>query len=195
MPYYYFDSVVRGGPWIQEFLIRKGRVRGRVGSERPVERFGDKLLLTETTTCFSTCERRSALAGQVLLCEKKRTVHRRVPQNICGYGAFIKKSSDIRFCRWRIAAPNKRQVLWGGRGCVSDHCWWKIFNVRLCPKNRPCWHQGYFYFCCKFKVEKNWGGEECLGCHEAIIGEGRRQDKPGSPGVTFFLFLKTLTNL
>ena len=24
MPYYYFDSVARGGPWIQEFLIGKG---------------------------------------------------------------------------------------------------------------------------------------------------------------------------
>ena len=38
MTYYYFDSVVRGGPWIQEFLIGKGG-GGRVGSERPVELF------------------------------------------------------------------------------------------------------------------------------------------------------------
>ena len=71
--------------------------RGRgVGSERPVELFCGKLLLTETTTCFSTCERRSPLAPQVLLCEQKRKDHRRVPKtmtflNPCGYGAFIKK--------------------------------------------------------------------------------------------------------
>ena len=38
------------------------------GSERPVERFCGKLLLTETITCSSICERRSALARQVLLC-------------------------------------------------------------------------------------------------------------------------------
>ena len=54
---------------------------GEFGSERPVERFCGKLLLTETTTCFSTCERRSPLARQVLLCEQKRTDHRRVDKN------------------------------------------------------------------------------------------------------------------
>ena len=78
---------------------------GEFGSERPVELFGDKLLLTKTTTCFSTCERRSALARQVLLCERsKQFINRRVSKTItflnpCGYGAFIKKNSDIRFCR------------------------------------------------------------------------------------------------
>ena len=58
-----------GGGWV------------RVGSERPVELFCGKLLLTQTTTCFSTCERRSPLAPQVLLCEQKRTDHRRVDKN------------------------------------------------------------------------------------------------------------------
>ena len=51
------------------------------GSERTVELFCGKLLLTETTTCFSICERRSALAREVLLCEQRRTDHRRVPKN------------------------------------------------------------------------------------------------------------------
>ena len=38
--------------------------------------FCGKLALTETTTCF--CERRSPLAWEVLLCEQRRTAHRRV---------------------------------------------------------------------------------------------------------------------
>ena len=38
--------------------------------------FCGKLPLTETTTCF--CERRSPLAWEVLLCEQRRTAHRRV---------------------------------------------------------------------------------------------------------------------
>ena len=51
------------------------------GSERTVEFFYGKFLLTETTTCFSICERRSPLAREILLCEQKRTDHRRVPKN------------------------------------------------------------------------------------------------------------------
>ena len=105
-----------------------------MGSERPVERFGDKLLLTETTTCFSTCERRSALAGQVLLCEKKRTVHRRVPQNNCDYGAFIKKAVIYDSVDEELQLQISVRSYGEGGGCVSDHWWWKIFNVRLCPR-------------------------------------------------------------
>ena len=51
------------------------------GSERTVELFCGKLLLTETTTCFSICERRSPLAREILLCQQRRTDHRRVPKN------------------------------------------------------------------------------------------------------------------
>ena len=51
------------------------------GSERTVELFCGKLLLTETTTCFSICERRSSLAREILLREQRRTDHRRVPKN------------------------------------------------------------------------------------------------------------------
>ena len=40
-----------------------------------------KLLLTETTTGFSIFERRSPLAREILLCEQRRTDHRRVPKN------------------------------------------------------------------------------------------------------------------
>ena len=39
------------------------------GSESTVERFCGKLLLKETTTCFSICERRSPLTREILLCE------------------------------------------------------------------------------------------------------------------------------
>ena len=35
----------------------------------------------ETTTCFSVCERQSPLAQEILLCEQRRTDHRRVPKN------------------------------------------------------------------------------------------------------------------
>ena len=43
------------------------------GSERTVELFCGKLLLTETTTCFSICESRSPVAREVLLCLKTIT--------------------------------------------------------------------------------------------------------------------------
>ena len=121
--------------------------------------------------------------------------------NPCGYGAFIKKRwytiLSMKNCSSKKASgrmgwgggadpqgPPPGSATGGGKYLMYDHV-----------QESPCWHQGYFYFRCKFKVEENWGGEECLGCHEAIIGEGRRQDKPRSLGVTFFLFVKTLTNL
>ena len=62
---------------IQEFLIG-GRGGPNFGSERTVELFCGKFLLTARTTCFSICERRSSLAWKILLCEQRRTDHRRV---------------------------------------------------------------------------------------------------------------------
>ena len=35
----------------------------------------------ETTTCFSICESQSQLAREILLCEQRRTDHRRVPKD------------------------------------------------------------------------------------------------------------------
>ena len=58
-----------------------GRGGPNFGSERTVELFCGKSLLTEMTTCFSMCERRSPLVREMLLCEQRRTDHRRVPKN------------------------------------------------------------------------------------------------------------------
>ena len=74
---------------IQEFLFGKGLVGGGGGGggwsklfrKRTVEHFCGKLRLTETTMCFSICERRSPLAREVLLWEHRRTDHRKVPKN------------------------------------------------------------------------------------------------------------------
>lgn len=54
-------------------------------------------------------------------------------------------------------------------------------------ENRLYWQQGFFSFL-QFKVEKNRGGEECFGCHEAIVGERRRQNQSSSLG-KFYLKL------
>ena len=64
----------------QEFLIKGGGGGPNFGSERTVELFCGKLLLTETTTCFSICERRSPLVREILFCERRRTDLRRVPR-------------------------------------------------------------------------------------------------------------------
>ena len=59
-----------------------GGVGPNFGSEGTVELLGGRLLLTEKTTCFSrTCERRSPSAREILLCEERRTDHRRVLKN------------------------------------------------------------------------------------------------------------------
>ena len=53
-------------------------------SERTVELFCGKLLLTGTATCFYLhviCECQSPLAREILLCEQSRKDHRRVPKN------------------------------------------------------------------------------------------------------------------
>ena len=63
---------------IQVFLIGSPHF----GSERTVELFCGKLLLTETATCFYLiCECRSPLAREILLCKQSRTDNRRVPKN------------------------------------------------------------------------------------------------------------------
>ena len=51
---------------------------------------------------------------------------------------------------------------------------------------------GIFFFLLlqlKLKVEENRGREKCYGCHEAFTGEGRRQDKPSSLGMIYFLLI------
>ena len=52
------------------------------GSERTVEFFCGKFLLTETTTCFSICERRSPLAREILLCEQGKQIIEGYPKTI-----------------------------------------------------------------------------------------------------------------
>ena len=63
---------------MKEFLTGVGGGGAIFGSESTVELFCGKLLLTKTTTCFSICERQSPLARERLLCEQRRTDHRRV---------------------------------------------------------------------------------------------------------------------
>ena len=64
-----------GGPKFAEF-----------GSDRTVELFCGKLLLTtRTTTCFSICERRSLLAQEILYCfaaERGKQIIGRYPKII-----------------------------------------------------------------------------------------------------------------
>ena len=114
--------------WIHEFLI--GGRGPSFGSERTVKLFCGKLLLTETTTCFSICEHRSPLVREILLCKHRQTDHRRVPKNnnilhflitlefslVANCNAcFIKKisqlKSDIQPCSLKQAS-----VLIGGSG-------------------------------------------------------------------------------
>ena len=55
------------------FLLGWGAGDPNFGSERTVELFCGKLLLPETTTCFSICESWSPLVREVLLCLKTIT--------------------------------------------------------------------------------------------------------------------------
>ena len=101
----------------------QGREEGpNFGSERTVELICGKLLLTETTTCFSICERRSPFAREILFCEQRRTDHRGIPQNkfseypwnigivAKSNARFIKQTSqlksDIRSCRCKNFSLN-----------------------------------------------------------------------------------------
>ena len=59
---------------IQEFSIHGVQTLVQKGL---LNLFYGKLLLTETTTCFLICERRSPLAQEILLCEKRRTDQRK----------------------------------------------------------------------------------------------------------------------
>ena len=63
--------------WIKGFLIGGGG-SPNFGSEKIVELFCGKLLLTETTTCFSICERQSPMVQETLLGEQRQTDHRGV---------------------------------------------------------------------------------------------------------------------
>ena len=66
-------------PWMLAMYVIQGRIRidwgsPKFGSERTVKLFCGKLLLTETTTCFSICEHWSPLARE-MVCEQRRTDH------------------------------------------------------------------------------------------------------------------------
>ena len=65
------------------FITEEGGGGGvpNFGSESAVELFCGKLLLTEETTCFSICERRSPLVREIMLCEQRQRDHRRVHKN------------------------------------------------------------------------------------------------------------------
>ena len=52
------------------------------GSLKTFEIFCGKLLLIETSTRFSICERRSPVAQEILLGEQRRPDHGRVPKTI-----------------------------------------------------------------------------------------------------------------
>ena len=69
----------RGGS--MKFWLGGGELGPSFGSERTVKLFCGKLILTETTTCFSICEHRSPLAREILLCKQRQTDRRRVPKD------------------------------------------------------------------------------------------------------------------
>ena len=58
--------------WI--WLGDRKRLSAELSPCRPAEQ-------AETTMCFLICDRQSPLARQILLCEQRRTDHRRVPKN------------------------------------------------------------------------------------------------------------------
>ena len=62
---------------IQEYLIWRGG-GSKFWFRRDCWAFLWPAEKAETTTCFSTCERRSPLVRGILLCEQRRTDHRRV---------------------------------------------------------------------------------------------------------------------
>ena len=65
-PYVYLNSTRKGMHPCNILLLCRNC--------RPAEK-------AETTTCFSICECRSPMAREILLCEQRRTDHRRVPEN------------------------------------------------------------------------------------------------------------------
>ena len=87
----------------------------------------------ETTTCFSICESQSPLARKTLLCEQRRTDHRRVPKDnhIFEYPwnlvkwqnttrvslkKFSQLNSDIQSYRCKDFSLKQVSGLMGGRG-------------------------------------------------------------------------------
>ena len=99
------------------------------GSERTVELFCAKLLLTETTTSFLICERRLPLAWKILLCEQRRTDHRRIPKN--NYIFEYPKSAT------RVSLRKISQLKSDMRSCrCKDFCLkqaWGLMGVRALP--------------------------------------------------------------
>ena len=67
---------------IQEFFIAGGGVETLVQKGLLNFFVAMKLLLTETTTCFSICERRWPLAREILLCEQRPTIKGGSPKTI-----------------------------------------------------------------------------------------------------------------
>ena len=65
----------------QEFLFGGGG-GPYFGSERTVELFCGKLLLTEMTTCFPICQSWSPLAQEILLCEQRQDIIGGYPKTI-----------------------------------------------------------------------------------------------------------------
>ena len=72
-------ALSRGRGRSRNFFVRRGGPN--FGSERTVELFCGKFLLTQTTMCFSICECWSSLERKILLCEQRWTDHRRVPKS------------------------------------------------------------------------------------------------------------------
>ena len=99
------------------------------GSERTVELFCAKLLLTETTTSFLICERRSPLAWKILLCQQRRTGHRRIPKH--NYIFEYPKSAT------RVSLRKVSQLKSDMRSCrCKDFCLkqaWGLMGVRALP--------------------------------------------------------------
>ena len=110
---------------IQEFLIG-GRGGPNFGSERTVELFCAKLLLTERTTSFLICERRLPLAWKILLFDQRRAEHRRMPKHnyIFEYPKSATRvslrkisqlKSDMRSCRCKDFCLKQASGLMGVR--------------------------------------------------------------------------------
>ena len=113
---------------IQEFLIG-GRGGPNFGSERTVELFCAKLLLTERTTSFLICERRLPLAWKILLFDQRRAEHRRMPKH--NYIFEYPKSAT------RVSLRKISQLKSDMRSCrCKDFCLkqaWGLKGVRALP--------------------------------------------------------------
>ena len=82
------------------------------GSLRTVELFCGKLLLIETTTCFSICEHQLPLAREILLCEQRQTDHRRVPKKQLHFLIFLEFSLVTKCSACFIKKISWLQTYW-----------------------------------------------------------------------------------